>query len=166
MTIITATYDAKRAADLVGFRSVAMLDYLQRSGVFIARGSKGKRRGKGRRYEFRDLIVLKALKKLLDSGASVSNLRKSLNEFQRLKWAADPVTLEDDTGVVRFLIASGDDIYLVKDADIIVNLSRKGQLAFSFIIDLDNIRTEICAKLGIPSAQHEFPLPVAQTSSQ
>jgi DNA-binding transcriptional MerR regulator len=152
MTIIE-TFGAKRAQELCGFQSVAMIDYLQRSGVFVPKRTNGKRKGKGRRFEFRDLVVLKALKRLLDSGASVANLKKSLTEFQKLKWSADPATLEDAAGVIRYLIVSGEHIYLQKDAETLVDLSKKGQLAFSFIIDLESIRLELREGLGLPEPQ-------------
>jgi DNA-binding transcriptional MerR regulator len=163
MTIITDSFDARQAARLCGFKSTAMLDYLQRSEVFVAKRKDGKRRGKGRRYDFRDLLVLKAIKRLLDSGASVANLKKSLAEFQNKKWFADPVTLEDRDGIIRYLIVSGDSVFLKRDPDMIVDLSRKGQLTFSFIIDLENLQTELRKDLGLPVIEQQelaFPLSV------
>lgn len=157
MTIIE-TYDAKTARILCGFESVAMIDYLQRTGVFVPRRVKGQRKGKGRRFEFRDLLVLKAIKRLLDAGASVACLKRSLNEFQKLKWTADPATLEDTEGVIRFLVVSGESVYLRKDADVLVNLSKSGQLTFSFIIDLENLWSELRLGLGLPTLQPELEL--------
>lgn len=159
MTNIFESFDAPRAVSLTGFKSVAMLDYLQRSGVFHPRGRRGKAgRGKKRRYEFRDLLVLKAIKRLLDSGASVASLKVALSEFQKLNWTADPVTMEDKTGVIRYLIASGDSVYLAPDPEFIVDLSKRGQLAFSFIIDLEQLRGELREGLGMPPLQHELAL--------
>ncbi|WP_397602532.1 MerR family transcriptional regulator [Sphingorhabdus sp.] len=149
MTIITDSFDARRAARLCGFNSPAMLDYLQRSGVFLAKRKEGEKRGKGRRYTFRDVLILKAIKRLLDSGASVANLKKSLNEFQNKKWFADPAMLEDKHGVIRYLIVSGDSVFLKQSADVIVDLSKHGQLTFSFIIDLENLHTELRKDLGL-----------------
>lgn len=150
MTSLFETCDSRRAAQLAGFKTVAMLDYLQRSGVFVARRPGGKRRGKGRKYDFRDILVLKAIKRLLDSGASVANLKKSLAEFQKKKWSADETTLEDADGIIRYLIVSGDSVYLRKDPDTIVDMCRQGQLTFSFIIDLENLHNELRVSLGIP----------------
>lgn len=159
MTEILRTYPPGEAAELAGFKSVAMLDYLQRSGVFHPTGRRGARgRGKQRRYEFRDILVLKALKRLLDSGASVANLKRALSQFQKTKWSADPVTLEGPEGVVRYLIANGESVYLVKDAETLVDLSRSGQMVFSFIIDLEVLRGELRTSLGLPDLQHELDL--------
>lgn len=107
MTNIFRTVFAREAAVISGLRTVAMLDYLQRSGVFIPterRGSRG--RGKGRQYNFKDLLILKAIAKLLDSGASVATLRQALEKFQKYNWSADPATFEDRAGSVRYLIAN------------------------------------------------------------
>ncbi|MBL8649902.1 MAG: MerR family transcriptional regulator [Sphingopyxis sp.] len=160
MTIIIVPCEAKVAAKLAGFKSVAMLDYLQRSGVFVASRKDGKRRGKKRRYDFRDILVLKAIKRLLDSGASVANLKKSLSNFQKMKWSADETSLEDKEGVVRYLVVSGDSVYLKKDPNILIDMCKSGQLTFSFIIDLDNLHTELRGDMGLKVVeQPEFAFP-------
>lgn len=149
-------FSAERARELCGFQSVAMIDYLQRSGVFTPVGHRKKRRGRGRRFEFRDLLVLKAIKRLLDSGASVANLKKSLIKVQDLNWISDPTTLEDKEGIIKFLIVSHDSIYLKRDADMIIDLSKNGQLTFSFIIDLDLLHAELRTSLGLKNLQQEL----------
>jgi MerR HTH family regulatory protein len=150
MTIIKDRFSAEEARILCGFQTVAMIDYLQRSGVFSPRLKREKRKGKGRRFEFRDLLVLKAIKRLLDSGASVANLKKSLIEFQNMKWFSDPAILEDKVGVIKYLVVSGESVFLRSDPDILVELSRSGQLTFSFIIDLENLHTELRRDMGLP----------------
>ncbi len=91
------SYSARRAAELCGFGTVAMLDYLERSGVFTRSQAAGGR-GKRRRYNFRDLVVLKVIKVLLDNGASVASLKTALREFQQWRWRAEPTVLEDKIG--------------------------------------------------------------------
>ena len=149
--------DARRAAAVCGFESVAMLDYLQRAGVFVPAKRK-RRRGKGRRYDFRDLMVLKTIAALLKNGASVSALRKSLCEFQRQKWSADQVTLENDDGPLKYFVASGENIFFAKTKDNLFDLTKSGQMVFSFVIDLDKLHTELCRDLGLPTLQGELTL--------
>lgn len=156
MTNLYEKFNARRAATLAGFKTVAMLDYLQRSGVFVHKRRRGERRGKGREYTFRDIIVLKAIKRLLDSGATVANLKKSLVEFQITPWISDHATLEDRGEAIRFLIVSHEKIYIKKDVEKLIELSSGGQLAFSFIIDLDILHTELRSSLGLPSLQEEL----------
>jgi DNA-binding transcriptional MerR regulator len=146
-------YSAVLAAEVCGFKTVAMLDYLQRSGVFVPRHRKEKRRGKGRRYDFRDLIVLRTLNNLLESGASVQMLKKALVEFQKHRWTADPVTLEDSEGMIRYFIVSAGSVYMARDAMKIVDLSKGGQLVFSFIVDLEAIRLDLRKRLNLPDPQ-------------
>jgi DNA-binding transcriptional MerR regulator len=156
------SFSAKRAVEICGFGTVAMLDYLERSGVFVReRGEK--RRGKGRRYTFRDLLVLKVIKALLDHGTSVAALRKALTEFQSARWKAEPTVLEDSLGGLRYLIASGGSVYFAHNTDILVDLSNRGQLAFSFILDLDRLHGELCRDMGLPTLQGELLLQPAVT---
>jgi hypothetical protein len=149
--------DAKRAASVCGFDSVAMLDYLQRTGVFVPAKRKA-RRGKGRRYSFRDLIVLKTIGALLKNGASVAALRHSLQEFQKKKWSADQATLENDDGPLKYFVASADSIFFAQTKDSLFDLTRDGQMVFSFVIDLDRLHSELCRELGLPTLQGELKL--------
>lgn len=114
MTIISDKYDPKQAAKLSGIKSVPMIDYLQRTGVFVPQIARERHKGKKRGFTFKDLLVLKAIKRLLDSGASVALLKKSLVKFQKARWTADPVTLEDPLGIIRYLFVSGENVYLKK----------------------------------------------------
>jgi len=159
VTIIFDTFSPKRAAELSGIGSVAMLDYLQRTGVFFPKGRKGQRgRGKQRRYDFRDVLTLKAIRGLLDAGASVSALKKALENFSRYAWSADPATMEDRNGAIKYFIVVGERIFLEKDAQILLDLSRDGQLAFSFILDLDRLHVELCKAIGYQTPQSELSL--------
>lgn len=148
MTEILATYSRQDARRYCGFRSVAMIDYLERSGVFVRSGPK--RRGKVRNYTFRDLLVLKAIAVLLANGASVAALKAALVEFQKSRWVADPAVLEDKDGGLRYIVASGTKLYFAPNTETLVVLSDRGQLAFSFILDLDRLHRELCEGMGLP----------------
>jgi DNA-binding transcriptional MerR regulator len=143
------SFTPSKAAELCGFRTVAMLDYLERSGVFV-RSERFRGRGRKRRYNFRDLLVLKVIKALLDSGASVASLKHALQEFQEWRWRAEPTVLEDKLGGLRYLIASGKHVYFAHTTEVLVELSNRGQLAFSFILDLDHLHRQLCEQLGLP----------------
>lgn len=155
--MIKEYYSARDAAKHCKYGSVAMLDYLERSRVFV-RKKASKQRGKGRRYTFRDLLILKVIKSLLDAGVSVATLRKSLQEFQNWRWKAEPTVLEDELGGLRYLIASGDRVYFAHSPDALVELSKKGQLAFTFILDMDVLHGQLCGDLGFPRPQGELTL--------
>lgn len=148
MTIYLDTFTRRQAKEICGFRTVAMLDYLERTGVFVAAHSK--HRGKARKLTFRDLLVLKVLKALLDQGASVAALKKALTEFQKWRWRAEPSVLEDRDGGLKYVIASGDNFYMAHSAEVLVDLSNRGQLAFSFILDIDRLHRDLCSEIGLP----------------
>lgn len=139
---------AKEAVRICGFESVAMLDYLERSEVFLPRRRKDRKgRGKAREYDFRDLLILKAIKQLLDSGASVAALKKALREFQTEKWSADQASLEGRDGPLKYALISNGDLILVKNSKELYDLSFNGQMIFGFMIDLDRLHTELCQKV-------------------
>ena len=141
--MIIEDHDARNAARLAGLGSVEMIDYLERSGVFFPTKKRSKNRGKRRRYTFRDVLVLKTISVLLSNGASVSNLKHALEGLQRIRWKADETVLEDEVGSLRHLIVSSQRIYFARSRDELVDLAAGGQLAFSFLIDLDSIHQEL-----------------------
>lgn len=154
---------AKDAIAICGFRSVAMLDYLQRAGVFVPTDRKGKRRGRNRRYNFRDLLVLRAIAELLKNGASVAALQKSMREFQSRKWSADEASLQGEDGkILRYLIACGDSVVFAKSTDTLFDLTRSGQMLFSFILDLNELHGDVRVKC-FQLRQQELPLQVVAT---
>lgn len=158
MTNNMGRFTAKDAARLSGFDTTAMLDYLERSGALVRTNDQQRRRGKRRQYTFRDLIILKVIRALLSHGVSVATLKRSLAEFQHWRWKAEPAVLEDGTGGLRYLLASASGVYFAHSADVLVQLSSRGQLAFSFILDLDRLHGELCRDLGLPTLQGELTL--------
>lgn len=142
-TMIIDSKSSKEIIGICGFRSVAMLDYLERSGVFIPEKARNKSRGNPRKYTFRDAMVLKTISVLLNNGASVSSLKKALTMLQKFPWKADRATLEDSSGPLRHLIVSGEKVYFSRSNDELVDLAAGGQLAFSFLIDLDRLHADV-----------------------
>jgi DNA-binding transcriptional MerR regulator len=140
------TVSAKVAAYVAGFRTVAMLDYLERSGIFV-RSSAPKVRGKRRGYSFRDLVVLKVIGSILNSGASADAVKKALVLFQADHWKADRNTLGFHDAILKYLFVSAGEIYYAKSADTLYNMSKSGQMAFGFVIDVDRLHTELCNSL-------------------
>lgn len=143
---------AKRAIQICGFDSVAMLDYLQRSGVFVPNASRRTRRGKGRRYNFRDLMVLRTISTLLKNGASVSALKSALVEFQQARWNADRASLDHDGNVFKYCIVEGKHVHFVKSDKSLYDITLNGQMSFAFVIDVDKIHSHIINGLE----QHEL----------
>jgi DNA-binding transcriptional MerR regulator len=101
------------------------LDYWARTklvepGIKPASGS-----GSQRLYGFRDILVLKIVKRLLDTGVSLQNIRTAV-EHLRTRGVAD---LEAIT-----LMSDGASIYECSSADDIIDLLQGGQGVFGIAI--------------------------------
>lgn len=145
---VVETLRAKAVKDICGFGSIAMLDYLERSEVFIPQIKRRKHKGRPREYTFRDVLILKAIATLLENGASVAAIKDALGKLQAYKWKADSAVLEHGPGSIRHLIFSGGTFYFPKDRDELVDLTFDGQLTFAFVLDLDRLHALVQNEWG------------------
>jgi DNA-binding transcriptional MerR regulator len=117
--------------------SRAMLDYFCRSEVLRPSAKPCRGRGHRRMYSFSDLVLLRVIARLLQSGISVLNLKKSLAALRK----RDPeFAARRTSGAV--LVTDGARIYLRQGSQVIEDLVC-GQLQFAFVIQLDGVRREL-----------------------
>lgn len=140
---------AKKVAYLVGI-SPQMLDYLEREGIFerdqIRALDEDVRRKKGLRrdYTFRDIVVLKAIARLLERGVSVRRLRKALLEFARdARFECDRRQIRYDQRAVQFLVTDGTQVYFRSGGGSVTSLLEAGQNAFHFVLDIAEARKAV-----------------------
>lgn len=147
MTLKIERMSASKAAIVCGLGTVAMIDYLERTEVFVPKGRRAKRRGKKREYSFRELLVLKSIATLLAAGASVAALKSALRQFQSDKWSADRASLANGDDILRYVVMSGKDVLYARGQQSLYDLTGGGQMVFNFVIDLDALHSQLCYDL-------------------
>jgi len=141
-------FTAREAVSLTGFRSAHMLDYLARSRIVVPSRIAAPGRGRRRLYSFGDLVLLRALNRLLSRRIPVRKLREGLDTLRR-KFP----NLASEGVPAKFLITDGVNIYFDDSPMGILDLNNDGQLAFAFIIDMHSIKNEIDQQLEKISEQ-------------
>jgi DNA-binding transcriptional MerR regulator len=101
------------------------LDYWARTGLVEASVREASGSGTQRLYSFRDILVLKIVKKLLDAGISLQNIRTAIS------------TLRDrgveDLGQIT-LMSDGTTVYECTSTDEVVDLLQGGQAVFAIAV--------------------------------
>ena len=121
--------------DAVGYRGVTacsaagisyrQLDYWARTALVVPSVRDASGSGTQRLYSFRDIVVLKVVKRLLDAGVSLQNIRKAIDAL-RLRGVADLAGIT--------LISDGTTVYECRSPEEVVDLLQGGQGVFGIAI--------------------------------
>ena len=122
-------------AEDVGFRgpvacgaagiTYRQLDYWARTGLLEPSVRSASGSGTQRLYSFRDILVLKVVKRLLDTGVSLHQIRSAVDHL-RLRGIADLAGLT--------LMSDGATVYECTSADEVVDLLQNGQGVFGIAV--------------------------------
>jgi DNA-binding transcriptional MerR regulator len=105
--------------------SYRQLDYWARTGLVVPSIRDASGSGTQRLYSFRDMVVLKVVKRLLDAGVSLQNIRKAI-EALRSRGAEDLAQIT--------LISDGTTVYECRSPEEVVDLLQGGQGVFGIAI--------------------------------
>lgn len=120
----TVGYRGVTACHAVGI-SYRQIDYWARTGLVTPSVRDATGSGTQRLYSFRDLVVLKVVKRLLDAGVSLQNIRKAI-ETLRSHGVEDLACIT--------LISDGTTVYECRSAEEVVDLLQGGQGVFGIAI--------------------------------
>ncbi|HEX6887801.1 MAG TPA: MerR family transcriptional regulator [Candidatus Nanopelagicales bacterium] len=133
----TALFDLPESAlpEDVGFRgpvacaaaeiTYRQLDYWARTGLVEPSVRPATGSGTQRLYSFRDILVLKVVKRLLDTGVSLQNIRTAVTHL-RARGVEDLATLT--------LMSDGASVYECTSEDEVIDLVRGGQGVFGIAV--------------------------------
>lgn len=113
-----------------------MVNYLCRHKIVVP--SNGRRRGRGvqRLFSFGDIVVMRAIAKLLAGGVSVYRLRRALGALRGMH---PSIT---QTGMpAAYLVTDGHEVFLRHRTGVLELLSKK-QLSFAFVVEIESVRKE------------------------
>ena len=117
-------YRGVTATHAVGI-SYRQLDYWARTALVVPSIRDASGSGTQRLYSFRDLVVLKVVKRLLDAGVSLQNIRKAIDTLRSRG-------VDDLAGIT--LISDGTTVYECRSPEEVVDLLQGGQGVFGIAI--------------------------------
>ena len=101
------------------------LDYWARTGLVEPSVREASGSGTQRLYSFRDILVLRVVKKLLDAGVSLPNIRTAISSLGQ-RGAQELAQLT--------LVSDGTTVYECTSADEMVDLLQGGQAVFAIAV--------------------------------
>ena len=132
------------------------LDYWARTGLVEPGVREASGSGTQRLYSFRDILVLRIVKKLLDAGISLQNIRTAIASLR-------------DRGVEDLaqitLMSDGTTVYECTSADEVIDLLQGGQGVFG--IAVGRVWREVEGSLAeLPSERPEDEVPAAHPGDE
>jgi DNA-binding transcriptional MerR regulator len=118
-------YRAPEVAKIVGI-SYRQLDYWARTGLVTPSIRDAGGSGTQREYSFTDVVLLKAIKNLLDTGVNLQRIRKAIH-FLRDNLRKPPHGLT--------LMSDGKKIYACESPSEVMDLLQRGQGVFGIAVD-------------------------------
>lgn len=130
-----ALFDVDGPDEEVGYRvpiacqvagiSCRQLDYWARTKLVQPTIRNAHGSGSQRLYSFRDILVLKIVKGLLDTGISLQNIRKAVGKLENLG-------VDDLSGIT--LVSDGTTVYECRSPEEVIDLLNGGQGVFGIAV--------------------------------
>jgi DNA-binding transcriptional MerR regulator len=130
-------YRGPQTCKIVGI-TYRQLDYWTRTELVTPSLQEAQGSGTQRLYSFNDLLQLKVIKGLSDTGASLQKIRQAI-EYVRNH-------VDDDWSKVT-IVTDGGGVYACTDDSQVVDLLRKGQGVLGAVVAVDKVRDQLTGTL-------------------
>jgi DNA-binding transcriptional MerR regulator len=137
-------YRVPEVCSIVGI-TYRQLDYWARTGLVRPSVKDARGSGSQRLYSFQDLALLKLIKRMLDSGVNLQQVRRAMKTLKGL----------DEPALGATLVVDGNRIYSVESPEAVVDLVKGGQAVFA--IALDKVWTELEGTLARATGKRGRP---------
>ncbi|CAN5584647.1 MerR family transcriptional regulator [soil metagenome] len=129
-------FSGRKTAEVVGI-SYRQLDYWARTGLVTPSLAEARGSGSRRSYSYRDLLELKVIKTLLDSGLKLESVRKVFTYMRE--------HLGEDISSAN-LVISGSTSVLVRSVEELIDVLQQGQGVLN-VLPLAGVKEEIDARI-------------------
>jgi len=126
-------FSGKKAAEIAGI-TYRQLDYWARTDLVRPSLADATGSGSRRRYSYRDLLELKVVKTLLDSGIKLESVREAFSYLRD--------HLGEDIASAQLIISGGSAI-LVRDDDELIDVLKRGQGVMTNLLSLGGVQKEV-----------------------
>jgi DNA-binding transcriptional MerR regulator len=116
------------------------LDYWTRTHLIVPELQPATGSGTKRLYSFRDIVLLRAIKSLLDAGMTLGKIRQTMTQLRN-------IGVRDLTSVT--LLSDGKDVYLVVDDTQLLDLLHGAQGMFA--LDLFGVARAAAEIVNLPA---------------
>ncbi len=138
--MLATSFNAPTAAK-VAHISMRMIQYWARTGLILPSVAPGFGRGHGHRYNWSDVVALRVVKQLRDSGISLQALRTVVERLKAHEGASF-------SNLYLTGVGKQDDVALIAGDDLISLLRRPGQMYVAgWILNVGQIEAEVRTEL-------------------
>ena len=132
----TEGYRGRAVCKIVGI-TYRQLDYWARTGLVNPSVRQAEGSGTQRLYSFDDVVQLRVVKRLVDTGVSLQRVRLAIDELRDRGRSPSDVTLVSD----------GSSVFMVDDNAQVIDLLARGQGVFAIALGpvVDELRGEVTA---------------------
>ena len=153
-------FTVREVADITGLQP-AMLNFLIRNEYLkpsyredhdLPERQKRLARGNTRYCSYRDLMIAKTIQRLLNAGVQLVRVKEALNDLRHDKHWLTRTRGASIERTITWLVTDGKKVYLQdQEQPILDPLGKNRQKAFSFILEMTSIHSEVRA--GIRHSQ-------------